>query len=153
MKNRKNEENIMRNTINTNNSASVFGRAMDNLFNKFGYVNATLLAQKNEEVIALMARVNALEEENRTYKALFDEVAEKQEHPKEVVVIKLPKKKTHLRVVGMKKPVNHRGPYNKLDKVLKPVLVNGFFRTRDGKQSWVEPHYRSVWTKAVRVAA
>lgn len=152
MKNRKNEENIMRNTINTNNSASVFGRAMDNLFHKFGYVNATLLAQKDEEVIALLARVNALEEENRTYKALFDEVAEKQAHPKEVVVIKLPKKKTHLRVVGMKNVI-HRGPYSKLDKVLKPVLIDGFFRTRNGKQSWVEPHYRSVWTKAVRVAA
>ena len=85
--------------ITTSNNTSVFGRTMDNLFQKFGLVRSLFLRKKIEENTSLLEQLSEEKKNNRnltsnlyyykttnkklretikTYEKLFNEIGEKQ---------------------------------------------------------------------------
>ena len=160
---RKNNSKEMRDMNNKNNS--VVRRTFDYLFKKMGYVRTS---EKEEEVGSLNERLSGEEKKNRNlhsnlhyyktnylklkeevkvYEKLFNEIGEKQVVLEKNTIVKVPQKtkKTIKKVVGMKS--GHKtGPYDKSNKTLTPVVIDGHTRNyKSGKTIYVDSFTNNYW--------
>ena len=156
----------MKDNKNNNKNNSVVRRTFDYLFKKMGYVRTS---EKEIEVGYLNERLSGEEKKNRNlysnlyyyktnyhkikkelkvYEELFKEIGEKQmglENKNVIVKVQKKSKKTTKKVVG-RKPGHKTGPYDKSDKTLTPVVINGHNRTyKTGKTIYVDSFTNNYW--------